>query len=156
LATRKQLWAKLSPAVPDVAELARAAQEAGADGLSLVNTIRGLALDDRTLRPALGPGPGGLSGPALKPVALAAVHACYSATRLPIVGMGGVQSGRDALDFIAAGAQHVALGTVLFADPDAPVRVRTELATELDARGYADVDGVYAISHRAAFTIATT
>jgi dihydroorotate dehydrogenase (NAD+) catalytic subunit len=156
LATRKQLWAKLSPAVPDIAELARAAKEAGADGLSLVNTIRGLALDDRTLRPALEPGPGGLSGPALRPIALAAVHACYSATGLPIVGMGGVQSGRDALDFIAAGAQHVALGTVLFADPDAPTRVRTELATELDARGYADVDAVYAIAHSEAFTIATT
>jgi dihydroorotate dehydrogenase (NAD+) catalytic subunit len=156
LATRKQLWAKLSPAVPDVAELARAAHEAGADGLSLVNTIRGLALDDHTLRPALEPGPGGLSGPALKPIALAAVHACYGATGLPIVGMGGVQSGRDALDFIAVGAQHVALGTVLFADPDAPVRIRTELATELDARGYADVDAAYAIAHSAVFTAATT
>jgi dihydroorotate dehydrogenase (NAD+) catalytic subunit len=156
LATRKQLWAKLSPAVPDIAEVARAAHEAGADGLSLVNTIRGLALDDRTLRPALEPGPGGLSGPALRPIALAAVHACYSATGLPIVGMGGVQSGRDVLDFIAAGAKHVALGTVLFADPDAPTRVRTELATELDARGYADVDAVYAIAHSDAFTIATT
>jgi dihydroorotate dehydrogenase (NAD+) catalytic subunit len=156
LATRKPLWAKLSPAVPDVAELAQAAQEAGADGLSLVNTIRGLVLDERTLRPALKPGLGGLSGPALKPIALAAVHACYLATELPIVGMGGVQSGRDVLDFIAAGAQHVALGTVLFADPNAPARVRAELAAELDARGYADVDAVYAISHRDLFTATTT
>ena len=156
LATRKPLWAKLSPAVPDVAELAQAAQEAGADGLSLVNTIRGLVLDEHTLRPALKPGPGGLSGPALKPIALAAVHACYLATELPIVGMGGVQSGRDVLDFIAAGAQHVALGTVLFADPNAPARVRAELAAELDARGYADVDAVYAISHRDLFTATTT
>src|SRR3954454_14206426 len=73
LATRKPLWAKLSPAVPDIAELAKAAHEAGADGLSLVNTIRGLKLDAHTLRPTLGPGAGGLSGPALKPVALAAV-----------------------------------------------------------------------------------
>ncbi len=156
LATRKPLWAKLSPAVPDVAALARAAQEAGADGLSLVNTIHGLALDDRTLRPALEPGPGGLSGPALKPIALAAVHACYDATGLPIVGMGGVESGRDALDLLAVGAQHIALGTVLFSDPDAPTRVRAELAAELDARGYADVDAVYAIAHRDAFTTAAT
>src|SRR5207249_10545826 len=73
LATRKPLWAKLSPAVPDIAEVARAAQAAGADGLSLVNTIRGLKLDSRTLRPVLGPGQGGLSGPALTPVALRAV-----------------------------------------------------------------------------------
>jgi dihydroorotate dehydrogenase (NAD+) catalytic subunit len=155
-ATRKPLWAKLSPAVPDIAELARAAEEAGADGLSLVNTIRGLALDERTLRPALEPGPGGLSGPALKPIALAAVHACYVATGLPIVGMGGVQSGRDALDLIAAGAQHVALGTVLFTDPNAPARVRAELAAELNVRGYTEVDAVYAISHRDLFTTATT
>src|SRR6266536_5230076 len=156
LATRKQLWAKLSPAVPEMAEVGRAAQEAGADGLSLVNTIRGLKLDDRTLEPALGPGAGGLSGPALKPIALAAVHACYRATALPIVGMGGVQSGRDALDLLAVGAQHIALGTVLFSDPDAPTRVRAELAAELDARGYADVDAVYAIAHRDAFTTAAT
>src|SRR5438105_1860023 len=96
LATRKQLWAKLSPAVPDIAEVARAAQAAGADGLSLVNTIRGLKLDERTLPPALEPGQGGLSGPALKPIALAAVASCYRATAMPIVGMGGIQDGLDA------------------------------------------------------------
>src|SRR5919198_4382696 len=127
LATRKPLWAKLSAAVPDVVEVARAAQEAGADGLSLINTVRGLTLDPRTLTPLLGTAFGGLSGPALKPIALAAVYSCYRATGLPIVGMGGVQNGRDALELIAAGARHVALGTVLFADPDAPVRVRAEL-----------------------------
>jgi dihydroorotate dehydrogenase (NAD+) catalytic subunit len=156
LVTRKPLWAKLSPAVPDVAEVARAAQDAGADGLSLVNTIRGLALDERTLRPALEPGPGGLSGPALKPIALAAVHACYRATGLPIVGMGGVQSGRDVLDLIAAGAEHVALGTILFSDPDAPARVRAELDAELAARGYADVTAALAIAHEDLFSTATT
>jgi dihydroorotate dehydrogenase (NAD+) catalytic subunit len=157
LATRKQLWAKLSPAVPDVAELARAAQDAGADGLSLVNTIRGLSLDARTLRPTLEPGPGGLSGPALKPIALAAVHACYRATELPIVGMGGVQCGRDALDLIAAGSCHVALGTVLFSDPQAPQRIRRELRDELEALGFDDVDDVHAITHRESLsTTATT
>ena len=156
LVTRKPLWAKLSPAVPDVAEVARAAQEAGADGLSLVNTIRGLALDERTLRPTLEPGPGGLSGPALKPIALAAVHACYRATGLPIVGMGGVQSGRDVLDLIAAGAEHVALGTILFSDPGAPARVRAELDAELAARGYADVTAAHAIAHEELFSTTTT
>src|SRR5438552_16194425 len=135
LATRKPLWAKLSPAVPDIGEVARAAQSAGADGLSLVNTIRGLKLDNRTLGPVLGPGQGGLSGPALKPVALAAVATCYRATQMPIVGMGGVQTGLDALELIAAGAQHVALGTVLFADPDAPARIRGELYAAAAARG---------------------
>jgi dihydroorotate dehydrogenase (NAD+) catalytic subunit len=147
LATRKRLWAKLSPAVPDVGDVARAAQAAGADGLSLANTIRGLVLDDRTLEPVLGPGVGGLSGPALKPIALAAVHACYRATELPIVGMGGVRTGRDVLDFVAAGARHVAIGTVLFADPDAPTRIRAELADELEARGFRDVADAHAVAH---------
>src|SRR5207245_9048761 len=124
LATRKPLWAKLSPSVPDIGEVARAAQAAGADGLSLVNTVRGLKLESETLRPVLGPGQGGLSGPALKPIALAAVATCYRATGLPIVGMGGVQTGQDALELIAGGERHVALGTVLFADPDARGRGR--------------------------------
>ena len=110
LATRKPLWAKLSPAVPDIAEVARAAQAAGADGLSLVNTIRGLKLDARTLRPVLGPGQGGLSGPALKPIALAAVANCYRATQLPIVGMGGVQSGLDALELVGAAGLRALAG----------------------------------------------
>jgi dihydroorotate dehydrogenase (NAD+) catalytic subunit len=148
LATRKRLWAKLSPAVPDIAEVARAAHAAGADGLSLVNTIRGLELDDRTLEPVLGPGVGGLSGPALKPIALAAVHACYRATELPIVGMGGIRTGRDVLDFVAAGAQHVAIGTVLFVDPDASVRIRAELANELEARGLRELNDAHALAHR--------
>jgi dihydroorotate dehydrogenase (NAD+) catalytic subunit len=156
LATRKRLWAKLSPAVPDIAEVARAAQAAGADGLSLVNTIRGLELDDRTLEPVLGPAVGGLSGPALKPIALAAVHASYRATELPIVGMGGVRSGRDVLDFVAAGAQHVAVGTVLFADPTAPVRIREELATELEARGLSDLTDAHGAAHRALSPALTT
>jgi dihydroorotate dehydrogenase (NAD+) catalytic subunit len=156
LATRKQLWAKLSPAVPDVGEVARAAQAAGADGLSLVNTIRGLKLDERTLRPALGPGAGGLSGPALKPIALAAVATCYRATGLPIVGMGGVQSGRDALEFIAAGAQHVALGTVLFADPDAPARVRAELHAAVNEHGWSSYEDAYAVAHEDSLSLQTT
>ena len=117
-ATSKPLYAKLSPAVSDVAAAAVAARDAGADGLSLVNTLRGLALDERTLTPRLALAAGGYSGPALKPVALAAVFAAYRATRLPIVGMGGVATGRDALELIAAGAAHVALGTVLFSDPE--------------------------------------
>jgi dihydroorotate dehydrogenase (NAD+) catalytic subunit len=135
-ATGKPLYAKLSPAVPDVAALAVAAAEAGADGLSVVNTLRGMALDARTLRPTLGTETGGLSGPALRPVALAAVHACYRATALPIVGMGGVESGRHALELVAAGASAVALGTVLFADPGAPARIRAELEAEAAGLGF--------------------
>jgi dihydroorotate dehydrogenase (NAD+) catalytic subunit len=127
-ATRLPLFAKLSAAHPDVAEVGRAVAGAGADGLSLINTLRAVALD-RHLRPVLARGSGGLSGPALKPVALHAVSVCHEATGLPIVGMGGIASGRDALEFHACGARDVALGTVLFADPGAPVRIRAELAT---------------------------
>ncbi len=135
-ATGKPLYAKLSPSLPDVAAVAVAAAEAGADGLSLVNTLRGLALDARTLRPTLATATGGLSGPAVRSVALAAVYACHRATTLPIVGMGGVESGRHALELLAAGASAVALGTVLFADPGAPVRIRAELEAEATRRGF--------------------
>jgi dihydroorotate dehydrogenase (NAD+) catalytic subunit len=136
VATALPLYAKLSPHAWDVGEAVRAVEAAGADGISLVNTLRGLTLDAQ-LRPTLARGAGGYSGPALKPVALAAVHAARSATDLPIVGMGGVWSGRDALELIACGATHVALGTVLFADPDAPARVRRELAEAARGAGFA-------------------
>ena len=141
------LYAKLSPANWDIAATARAVEAAGADGLSLVNTIRGAALDERTLAPRLGTTTGGLSGPALKPIALAAVFACRRATDLPIVAMGGVMSGRDALELVAAGADDVALGTVLFRDPDAPTRIRSELAAEVAALGLRDVDEARGIAH---------
>jgi dihydroorotate dehydrogenase (NAD+) catalytic subunit len=127
-ATPLRLFAKLSAAHPDIADVARAVADAGADGLSLINTLRGLALDPRTLMPTLARGTGGLSGPTLKPIALAAVHACHEATCLPIVGMGGITSGQDVVEFLACGAQHVALGTVLFSDPDASKRIREELS----------------------------
>jgi dihydroorotate dehydrogenase (NAD+) catalytic subunit len=151
-ATGLPLYAKLSPAAWDVAATARAVEAAGADGLSLVNTMRGLALDER-LRPRLARGLGGYSGPALKPVALAAVYACRRATRLPIIGMGGVRTGRDALEFVACGATDVALGTVLFADPDAPRRVRTELADELDRAGFARPEQAVGEAFEAVFTV---
>jgi dihydroorotate dehydrogenase (NAD+) catalytic subunit len=147
-ASSKPLYAKLSPAVPDVAAVAQAAAAAGADGLSLVNTLKGLALDERTLAPRLSTAAGGLSGPALKPVMLAAVHACYRATALPIVAMGGIASGRDALEAIASGASAVALGTVLFAEPQAPERVRGELAAEAAALGFATPLHARGIAHR--------
>ena len=135
-ATDLPLYAKLSAAHPDVAEVARAVAAAGADGLSLINTLRATALD-RRLRPVLARGSGGLSGPALKPIALHAVSVCHEATGLPIVGMGGIETGRDALEFAACGACDVALGTVLFADPGAPARVRAELAVACEEAGVA-------------------
>jgi len=147
-ATPLPLYAKLSAAHPDVATVAQAVAAAGADGLSLVNTLRAAALD-RELRPVLARGSGGLSGPSLKPVALHAVRACYAATGLPIVGMGGIETGRDALEFIACGARHVALGTVLFSDPDAPSRVRAELAAAAAEAGVAKLADAHGLAHHA-------
>jgi dihydroorotate dehydrogenase (NAD+) catalytic subunit len=134
-ATALPLYAKLSPHAWDMGETVRAVEAAGADGVSLVNTLRGAALDAR-LQPVLARGSGGYSGPALKPVALAAVLAARRATDLPIVGMGGVSSGRDALELIACGATHVAIGTALFAEPGAPERIRRELAETAAEAGF--------------------
>ncbi len=141
-ATELTLYAKLSPHAWDIGETVRAVEAAGADGVSLVNTLRGVALDAH-LRPKLARGAGGYSGPALKPVALAAVLAARRATSLPVVGMGGVWSGRDVLELVACGATHVALGTVLFADPDAPGRVRDELQEAVRDAGLARLDDAF-------------
>jgi len=150
-ATSLPLYAKLSPAAWDIAEVARAVEAAGADGLSLVNTIRGLALD-ASLHPRLARGVGGYSGPALKPIALAAVYACRRVTDLPIVGMGGVASGRDALEMIAAGATHVGLGTILFADPEAPARVRSELPAASANAGLDNAEQAFCAAQEPVFT----
>jgi dihydroorotate dehydrogenase (NAD+) catalytic subunit len=145
-ATTLPLYAKLSPHAWDLGETVRAVEAAGADGISVVNTLRGLALDER-MSPVLARGVGGYSGPALKPVALAAVHAARRATSLPIVGMGGVATGRDALELIACGATHVALGTVLFVDPDAPQRIRVELDTAARDAGFASHEDAFGSAH---------
>jgi dihydroorotate dehydrogenase (NAD+) catalytic subunit len=125
--TAKPLIVKLTPNVSDVVQVAVAAVAGGADALSLINTLRGLALVPGSGRPWLGGGNGGLSGPAIRPVALAMTKDVALATRLPIIGMGGIGSGRDALDFIAAGATCVAVGTENFRDPDAGNRLHYEL-----------------------------
>jgi dihydroorotate dehydrogenase (NAD+) catalytic subunit len=143
--TDNPLYAKVSPHTWDMGETVRAVEEAGADGVSMVNTLRGVALDAR-LRTTLARGVGGYSGPALKPVALASVLAARRVTALPIVAMGGVQSGRDALELIACGATHVALGTVLFADVDAPSRVRDELVEEAHRAGFERPEDAFAVA----------
>ena len=129
--TDKPLIVKLTPNVSDVGAVARAAQTAGASALSLINTIRGMALDPSTGSPWLGGVTGGVSGAAVRAVALAQVHAVCEAVEIPVVGMGGVQRGQDALDLIRAGATLVAVGTESFRDPAAGIRVAAELAQEL-------------------------
>jgi dihydroorotate dehydrogenase (NAD+) catalytic subunit len=131
----KPLIVKLTPNVSDVVPVALAAQDGGADALSLINTLRASAIDPRTGAPWLGARQGGLSGPAVRPVALAMTMQVATRTHVPIVGMGGIQCGRDALDFIDAGAACVAVGTESFRDPAAGTRVREALDRELRARG---------------------
>ncbi|HEX4527397.1 MAG TPA: dihydroorotate dehydrogenase catalytic subunit [Gaiellaceae bacterium] len=143
--TANPLYAKVSPHTWDMGQIVRAVEEAGADGVSMVNTLRGVALDAR-LQAKLARGVGGYSGPALKPVALAAVLAARRATSLPIVAMGGVQTGRDALELIACGATHVALGTVLFTDVDAPSRVCAELVEEAQRAGFERPDDAFCVA----------
>ncbi|MBV9472253.1 MAG: dihydroorotate dehydrogenase [Solirubrobacterales bacterium] len=125
--TDKPLIVKLTPNASDVVAVARAAQDAGASALSLINTLRGMALDPRSGEPWLGGVTGGVSGPAVRAVALAQVHAVCGAVQLPVIGIGGVQHGRDALDLIRAGARAVAVGTESFRDPAAGHRVAAEL-----------------------------
>jgi dihydroorotate dehydrogenase (NAD+) catalytic subunit len=122
------VWAKLSPAVTDITEIAGEALDAGAEALTLVNTLPALALDPVTGRPRLGGSGGGLSGPALHPVAVRAVNDCRRAfSHAAIIGVGGVTTGEDAAEFIAAGADAVQVGTATFPDPRAPVRILAEL-----------------------------
>lgn len=147
--TRKPLIVKLTPNVSELAPVARAAEAGGADALSLINTLRAAAVDPASGRPWLGAGTGGLSGPAVRPVALALTAQAAAATDLPVVGMGGIQDGRDALDFIAQGASCVAVGTESFRDPMAGARVRDEVATELQRRSLRRVHDVRATSRAA-------
>lgn len=130
--------AKLSPDVTDIVEVARSCVSAGADGLTLVNTLLGMVIDPDTLRPALAGVTGGLSGPAIRPVAVRCVWQVHAALpEVPILGVGGIASGLDALQFVLAGASAVSVGTAVFGDPSAPVRVLAELRTALAERGFA-------------------
>jgi dihydroorotate dehydrogenase (NAD+) catalytic subunit len=121
------LIVKLTPNATDVAAVARAAEESGASALSLINTLRGMAFDPLTGAPWLGARTGGVSGPAIRAIAIAQVDAVRRAVELPIIGMGGVQHGRDALDLMRAGATLVAVGTESFRDPAAGSRIAAEL-----------------------------
>ena len=134
-ATNRPLVVKLSPNVTDVASIARAVEDAGADGVSLINTILGMAIDARTRRPKLARVVGGLSGPAIKPVALRMVWQVASAVSIPVIGMGGIRSGEDAAEFILAGASAVAVGTASFVDPSAAIRVLDSLDSYCRSQG---------------------
>ena len=143
------ILAKLSPDVTDIVTIARSVVDAGADGVSMINTLLGMVIDVDNMRPLLGGRTGGLSGPAIRPVAVRAVYQVHAALPdLPILGMGGIRSGHDALEFIAAGASAVSIGTVVFGDPGAPWRVAAELGQELEARGYGSLREVVGAAHK--------
>ena len=124
---KRPLIVKLSPNVARIQPLAKAAEEAGADAISLVNTFVSLAIDPRTRKPRIGAGFGGLSGPAIKPIALRMVYEAANAVKIPVVGLGGIASGEDAAEFLIAGAQAVEVGTANFWNPQAPVKIAREL-----------------------------
>ena len=134
--TDKPLIVKLSPNVTDIAGIAREVEAAGADALAVVNTVRGMSIDVDRLEPRLGNGSGGLSGPAIRPIAVLAVWEVARAVGIPIVGQGGIETARDALEFILAGASAVCIGTGNFTDPRAPVRVADGIREFLTARGW--------------------
>ena len=147
--SRTPIFAKLSPDVTDIVEIADSVIRAGATGVSLINTLLGMVIDTRTMRPALAGVTGGLSGPAVRPVAVRCVWQVRQAfPTIPIIGMGGIRSGHDALEFLAAGANAVSVGTAVFNDPRAPLRVQTELADLLVERGIARVSDVIGMAHR--------
>jgi dihydroorotate dehydrogenase (NAD+) catalytic subunit len=142
------VFAKLSPDVTDITLIARACADAGADGFSLINTLLGMVIDTDTLAPALGGITGGLSGPAIRPVAVRCVWQVHQALpHLPIIGMGGIRTGLDALQFVLAGACAVEIGTAVFGDPGAPVRVLAELDAALDERGFASLSDAVGYAH---------
>jgi dihydroorotate dehydrogenase (NAD+) catalytic subunit len=126
---RSPLWVKISPNVGDVTVVGRAAEEAGADALSAINTLRGTAIDLETRRPRLASGSGGLSGPAIRPVAVYMVRQLVRAVRIPVIGIGGIATGEDALEFLCCGARAVQVGTATLYDPRAPLRVAEEIAS---------------------------
>lgn len=132
--TGKPVIVKLSPNVTDIAVMARAVEEAGADAIALINTLTGMAIDTRTWRPLLGNITGGLSGPAVKPVAVRMVWQAAQAVKLPVLGVGGITCGGDAVEFLLAGASAVAVGAENFVHPDAVVRVAEEIDAYLEAR----------------------
>ena len=141
--------AKLSPDVTDIASIAREVVDAGADGLALINTVLGMVIDINTMRPKLAQKTGGLSGPAIRPIAVRAIYQVREALpKIPIVGMGGVASGKDALELVLAGANAISIGTATFGNPTAAIKVKGELQALLQERGFDRFEDAIGYAHR--------
>lgn len=137
--SRRPLIVKLSPNVTDIAEMARAAEDGGADALSVANTYLAMAIDTETFKPRIGNITGGLSGPAIRPITLRMVYQCAKAVKIPVIGLGGIFSAEDAVEYFLAGASAIQVGTANFHDPQAPLRVLEGLAKFLEKRGLSSV-----------------
>ncbi len=142
--------AKLSPDVTDISLIARDVVSAGADGLALINTVLGMVIDVNTMRPKLAQKTGGLSGPAIRPIAVRAIYQVHAALpKIPIIGMGGVASGKDALELVLAGASAISVGTATFGNPTAVIKVKEELKSLLVERGFEKFSDAVGFAHRA-------
>ena len=144
----KVLIVKLSPNVTDIASFARIAEEEGADSVSLVNTLLGMAVDINTMKPSLSTITGGLSGPAIKPVALRMVWQVARAVRIPVIGIGGIMSERDAVEFFLAGASAIQVGTASFIDPQASVKIADGILNYLNEKGFSNIKEIIGLINR--------
>lgn len=142
------VYVKLSPNVTNIVDIAKAVEAGGADGITMINTLVGMRLDERTGKPVIANGTGGLSGPAIKPVAIRMVYDVYKAVHIPIIGMGGVTCAQDVIDFMSAGASAVAVGTANFVDHFVCPTIIDELPEKLDALGFNHISEVIGRSHR--------
>lgn len=147
-ATGLPLITKLSPNVTKITDFAKAAEDAGSDMISLINTIPAMAIDIETFRPKIANVTGGFSGPAIKPIAVRMVYEAAHAVRIPVIGMGGITTGEDAVEFFLAGAKAVAVGTAIFADPMAPVKVIKGINDYLDRKGFKSVNDIIGLFGR--------
>ena len=139
--------AKLTPNVTDIKSIALAAEAAGADAISLINAVRGMVIDTVRTRPWLANGTGGLTGPAIRPIAVLAVWEVAQAVQIPIIGMGGIETGRDALEFMLAGATAVSVGTANFRDPEVAGKINAALVGEASKRGLASVGALTGLAN---------
>jgi dihydroorotate dehydrogenase (NAD+) catalytic subunit len=139
---KKKLIVKLSPNVTSIVDFARVVEEEGADSVSLINTLLGMAVDINKMRPSLSTITGGLSGPAIKPVALRMVYQVARAVKIPVIGMGGIMNANDAIEFFLAGASAVQIGTVTFIEPDAPVKILEGVEKYINDKGFSDINEI--------------
>jgi dihydroorotate dehydrogenase (NAD+) catalytic subunit len=146
-ATTLPIIVKLSPGASDIVSVAAAVEEAGADAISLINTLVGMAIDVRRRRPLLANHTGGLSGPAVKPIAVRMVYQVAAAVRVPVIGMGGIMGLNDALEFFLAGATAIQVGTGIFVDPGLPIRLIADLTNWLDEDGFSSLEQIVGIAN---------